>query len=168
VRTARRYSALRLWKPMRCSSLEPIFDQCVYLAHIDHAVYNVHLTETAASTSPSHMVTNTDPDYESLCPYFGWLPFDTVKETFACTTQYACMPMSMYLKHRFNSPYPALNVHHHNKPVATDTVYSARFVFIVIIIDFFWINILISVSTKHEPMEVHYTRLDWPIVVIYK
>jgi hypothetical protein len=31
--------------------------------------------------------------------------------------------MSTYLKHRFKSPYPALNVHHHNEPVATNTVY---------------------------------------------
>jgi hypothetical protein len=34
------------------------------------------------------------------------------------------MPMSTYLKRRFKSPYPALNVHQRNKPVAADTVYS--------------------------------------------
>ena len=47
-----------------------------------------------------------------------------MKETLARTTQYARMPMSTYLKWRFKSPYPALNVHHRNEPVATDTVYS--------------------------------------------
>ena len=34
------------------------------------------------------------------------------------------MPMGMYLKKRYKSPFPACNVHQRNKPVATDTVYS--------------------------------------------
>jgi hypothetical protein len=34
------------------------------------------------------------------------------------------MPMSTYLKCQFKSPYPTLNVHHHNEPIAMDTVYS--------------------------------------------
>jgi hypothetical protein len=32
--------------------------------------------------------------------------------------------MSTHLKKRFKSPYPALNVHRRNEPIATDTVYS--------------------------------------------
>jgi hypothetical protein len=40
------------------------------------------------------MVINMDPDYEALHPYFGWLPFDMVKETFAHTTPYARMSMN--------------------------------------------------------------------------
>jgi hypothetical protein len=70
--------------PLLMANVDDIIDRCVYLAHIDHAVYNVHPMETAASTSPSHMVTNMDPDYEALHPYFGWLPFDMVKETALC------------------------------------------------------------------------------------
>jgi hypothetical protein len=75
--------------------IDDIIDWCVYLAHIDHAVYTVHPMETTASTPTSHTATNTDPDYEALHPYFGWLPFDMVNETFAHTTQYVRMPMSM-------------------------------------------------------------------------
>jgi hypothetical protein len=86
------------------ADIDGVIDLCVYYAHIDHAVYSVHLTETVASTSPPRMGTNMDPDYEVLHPYFGWLPFDMVKKTFARTTQYARMPMSTYLKHHFKSP----------------------------------------------------------------
>jgi hypothetical protein len=66
---------------------------------MDSIVYTAHPTETVASTSSPRMVTAADLDYEMLCPYFGWLPLDTVKEIFAHTTQYARMPMSTYLKH---------------------------------------------------------------------
>jgi hypothetical protein len=106
------------------SNVDDILDRCVHLAHIDPVVYTAHPTETIASVPSPHMVTAADPDYEALHPYFGWLPLDTVKETFTRTTQYARMPMSKYLKHRFKSPYPALNVHRHNEPIATNTVYS--------------------------------------------
>jgi hypothetical protein len=94
------------------SNIDDILNRCVYLAqHTDPVVYSAHPTETIASTPSPRTVTMADPDYDVLCPYFSWLPLDTVKETFARTTQYARMPMSMYLKHRFKSPYPALNIH---------------------------------------------------------
>jgi hypothetical protein len=32
--------------------------------------------------------------------------------------------MNTVLEKRFQSPNPALNVHRHNEPIATDTVYS--------------------------------------------
>ena len=57
-------------------------------------------------------------------PLFGWLPTDVIKETFARTTQMARMPMSETLKNFFRSPYPAMNVHRRNEPVATNTFYS--------------------------------------------
>jgi hypothetical protein len=52
------------------------------------------------------------------------MPTDIIKRTFEVTTQYARMPMSSVLKKRYKSPNPALNVHHHDEAVATDTVYS--------------------------------------------
>jgi hypothetical protein len=110
--------------PDDMKDVDDIIDQCVYLAHTDHVVYSAHPMETVASMTSPRMVTNSGPDYEALHPYFGWLPLAMVKETFAHTTQYARMPMSTYLKCCFKSPYPALNVHHHNGPIATDTVYS--------------------------------------------
>jgi hypothetical protein len=71
--------------PLLIADFDNIIDWCVYFAQVDHGVYTVYLTETAASSSPPFMVTNMDPDNEVLYPYFGWLPFDMVKETFAHT-----------------------------------------------------------------------------------
>jgi hypothetical protein len=70
------------------------------------------------------MTTPKDPDYESLHPNFGWLPIDVIQLTCQHTTQYAQMPMSSVLQKHYHSPYPALNVHHRNEPIATDTVFS--------------------------------------------
>jgi hypothetical protein len=52
------------------------------------------------------------------------LPIDAIKKTFKRTTQLTRMPMSTILKKWYKSPNPALNVHPHDKPVATDTIYS--------------------------------------------
>ena len=103
---------------------DDIIDRCVYYTQLASATYSVHPAMTAVSASHPHTITDTEPDYEALHPYFGWLPLEMVKATFARTTQYAQMPMSTYLKCHFKSLYPALNVHHCNEPVATDTVYS--------------------------------------------
>jgi hypothetical protein len=66
-----------------------------------------------------------EPNYESLRPFFGYLPVDVAKQTFKKMTQYVGIPMSTYLKKRFKLPFLALNVHHWNEPVAsTDMVYS--------------------------------------------
>jgi hypothetical protein len=95
---------------------------------VDHYVYDsnrptlfVHHGEV--TPSPRRIQSST-PDYEMLRPFFGWLPTDVIKRTFAVTTQYARMPMSTILKKRYKSPNPALNVHRRDEPVATDTVYS--------------------------------------------
>jgi hypothetical protein len=66
----------------------------------------------------------SEPDYWQLRPRLGWLPVDAIKKTFEHTTQLACMPMSTILKKWYKSLNPALNVHPHDKPVATDTIYS--------------------------------------------
>ncbi len=65
-----------------------------------------------------------DPDYEKLRPLFGWMPTKTIRKTFENTTQFARMPNSPVLKKHFKSPFPALNVHRRDEPVATDTVFS--------------------------------------------
>jgi hypothetical protein len=66
----------------------------------------------------------SEPDYGQLHPHLGWLSIDAIKKTFKHTTQLACMPMSAILKKQYKSPNPALNVHPHDEPVATDTIYS--------------------------------------------
>jgi len=74
--------------------------------------------------SNAHKIKAHAPDYKALCPMFGWLPLDIIQHTFEVTTQYACLPMSTLLKKRYKSPFPALNVHRHDEPIATDTIYS--------------------------------------------
>ena len=84
-----------------------------------------HSPDTApTNTATPRTVTTIEPNYETMRPLFGWLPTDVIKETFARTTQMARMPMSETLKNFFRSPYPAMNVHRRNEPVATDTFYS--------------------------------------------
>ena len=65
-----------------------------------------------------------EPNYEKARPYFAWLPVETIKKTFQATTQYARIPMSTILKKHYKSPFPAMNVHRRNEPIATDTVSS--------------------------------------------
>jgi hypothetical protein len=62
-------------------------------------------------TPSPRIIEPKEPDYETLRPFFGWLPTDTIKRTFEVTTQYARMPMSTVLKKRYKSPNPAMNVH---------------------------------------------------------
>jgi len=79
---------------------------------------------TTTHESHAHEINKCAPDYQALMPMFGWLPTDVIQQTFAVTTQYARLPMSMLLKKRYKSPFPALNVHRRDEPVATDTIYS--------------------------------------------
>ena len=74
--------------------------------------------------SHAHEINKHAPDYQALLPMFGWLPADVVKQTFEVTTQYVQLPMSTLLKKWYKSPFPALNVHRRDEPVATDTIYS--------------------------------------------
>jgi len=55
---------------------------------------------------------------------FRWLLEDIIESTFKVTTQYGHLPMSTLLKKWYKSPFPALNVHWHDKPIATNTIYS--------------------------------------------
>ena len=69
-------------------------------------------------------VQKRERDWEKLRQYFAWLPKLVIQKTFNCTTQYARIPMSAHLQRHFRSPFPALNVHRRNEPVATDTVFA--------------------------------------------
>jgi len=73
--------------------------------------------------SHAHEVSKHPPDYQSLRPMFGWLPADSIKQTFEVTTQYSHLPMSTLLKKQYRSLFPALNVHHREELVATNTIY---------------------------------------------
>ena len=79
-----------------------------------------------AINSASKPVTTTQhqPNYSSLRPFFAWLPTNIVQLTFKNTTQHAKTSISTILKKHYKSPFPALNVHRRDEPVATDTIYS--------------------------------------------
>ncbi|KAL7568352.1 hypothetical protein ACA910_018482 [Epithemia clementina (nom. ined.)] len=102
---------------------DPRFD---HLGHYTRPVVN-HLNFLADAPSYSiaqHDFTAVPPDYSKLRPFFGWSNEDTIHNTFEQTTQWAeaitTYPMRCHIKSRF----PALNVHHREEPVATDTVFS--------------------------------------------
>ena len=81
--------------------------------------------EHAISSAKKPITANVQtPNYSSLRPYFAWLPTNVVQLTFKNTTQHARTTISTILKKHYKSPYPALNVHRRDEPVATDTVYS--------------------------------------------
>ena len=71
-----------------------------------------------------HVVHGREPDYASLRRFFAFSPVETIKKTFAVTTQMARKQASTYLRKHYKSPNPALNVHRRNEGVATDTIYS--------------------------------------------
>jgi hypothetical protein len=77
-------------------------------------IYGVHSTE----------VSKVDPNFDLLRPLFGWAPADTIKRTFAVTTQYARGRVSDTIKQHWRSRFPACNVKRRQEPVATDTVFS--------------------------------------------
>jgi len=91
--------------------------------HHDDNIRQCMEHSTSSINKPTKILT-TDPNYKSLCPYFGWLPTDIVKLTFRNTTQFARTTVSTILKKHYKSPYPAMNVLRRDEPVATDTVYS--------------------------------------------
>ena len=83
-----------------------------------------HAMDTEIIQEGEVKIQSKEPEYELLRPFFGWLPTDIVKKTFAATTQYGRMPGSTYLKKHYKAPNPAFNVRRRDEPVATDTVYS--------------------------------------------
>jgi hypothetical protein len=97
-----------------------IINLVIYRANRARYICNHETVEAA----PKFVMT-LEPDYGQLCPRLSWLPVDAIKKTFERTTQLARMPMSTILKKQYKSLNPALNVHPRDKPVATDTIYSA-------------------------------------------
>jgi hypothetical protein len=65
-----------------------------------------------------------EPDFQTLCPMFGWLSTDIIQKTFQHMTQYAQLPTATMLKKAFKSPNPARNIYRRNEDVACDIVYS--------------------------------------------
>ena len=72
----------------------------------------------------SLQVLEKEPNYELFRSRFGWASIDTIKKTFKNSIQLGRISGFEYLKKRYKSPNPVLNVHRQDEPVATDTVYS--------------------------------------------
>ena len=86
-----------------------------------------HVTEASQALSiaiHAREVHTREPDYIALRPHFGYTSEDIVKRTFQATTQLGRLSSATHLKWQYRSPNPALNVHHRNEPIATDTVYA--------------------------------------------
>jgi hypothetical protein len=98
---------------------DSIINLIVYRANRAHYICDHETVEAA----PKFVMT-LEPEYGQLCPRLGWLPVDAIKKTFEHTTQLARMSMSTILKKWYKSLNLALNVCPHDKPVATDTIYS--------------------------------------------
>ena len=63
-------------------------------------------------------------DHAVMHPFFAWMPFEQIHETFVKTTQFLYMPSSAYLRKRHCSANPAVNVYHCQEADATDTNFS--------------------------------------------
>ena len=86
-----------------------------------------HVTEASQALSialHAREVHTREPDYIALRPHFGYTSEDIVKRTFQATTQLGRLSSATHLKWQYHSLNPALNVHCHNEPVATDTIYA--------------------------------------------
>ena len=67
----------------------------------------------------------TPVNYEKYRPYFLQVPIEKVRKTFEATTRYATNVVSSgHITQTMRSPFPALNVHRRNEPVATDTFFA--------------------------------------------
>jgi hypothetical protein len=100
---------------LECTYYEDLVDDIMDAVHptIKSNIY------VATLTNVEHK-----PDFELLRPLFGWAPTDTIKQTFAVTTQFARGHKSDTLKQHWRSGFPACNVKRRNEPVAKDTVFS--------------------------------------------
>lgn len=88
---------------------------------LDHRVI---MAEDIFYAVHAHKNSSRNPYFESMRPYFSWLPTETIKKTYRCITQFTRMPMSTVLKKHYKSPFLTNIVHQYNEPIVTDTVYA--------------------------------------------
>ena len=78
----------------------------------DSAIYVV--SETYVRSNP--------PDYEGLQPMLGWCNLETIKRTFAATTQYGKLVVHWPMRKHYKSRNPVLNIARRSEDVASDTI----------------------------------------------
>ena len=63
-------------------------------------------------------------DFKAIQPCLAYLPIDSIKRTFDCTTQLAKWHTKVPLQKHWQPRFPFLNVHRLSEPVATDTIFA--------------------------------------------
>ena len=94
-----------------------IVDRCVW--YVNQADLNERRAQPEA-----RRVKPREHDWETLQRFFGWASVDLVERTFQAMMQMGRLSNAVHLKKHYRSPNPALSVHHHQEPVATDYVYA--------------------------------------------
>ena len=90
---------------------------------IDQVILSCMEHSRTQSKVESVISSKSTPDFNSLRPYLDWLSSNIVQLTFKHNTQFVRAPISTILKKHYKWPFPTLNVHRKDEPVATDTVY---------------------------------------------
>ena len=80
--------------------------------------------DSSSNKKAPQKVTTREPNFDLLCPLFGWMKSTIIAKTFEKTTQYGRIPISTILKKHYKASNPALNVHRHDEDVATDSFFS--------------------------------------------
>ena len=72
-----------------------------------------------------HWIEPNNCNFQAYSEYFLGAPIATIERTFQATTQFAHSGwLTGHIFDTHKAPFPALNVHCHNEPVATDTIYA--------------------------------------------
>jgi hypothetical protein len=119
------------------NTTDDVIDQCIYATHMSTTItdqegntfYDAYQHSITEAPTPTQVITpkttvKRSPDFQLLCPFFGWMSPDIIQKTFEHTTQYARIPTGTMLKKAFRSPHPALNVYRRNEDIACDIAYS--------------------------------------------
>lgn len=105
-----------------------IIDRCVKTG-TKHRMNTLLANDSEFITSNSPRIhTPNQKDYESLKPFFAWIPTKMIEATFRNSTQYGYMPTSPdgNLFKRWHAPNPAVNVFRLNDDLMTDKIYSDK------------------------------------------
>ena len=92
-----------------------------YLGHSEPAIDRIMDFHVRNQLVCEKKVEVKQKDYDSMRPYFLWMPASRIADTFANTTQYYRNEYRTPFRKHFKSRFPAFNVRRRNEVVATDT-----------------------------------------------
>ena len=91
---------------------------------VDSYVWYVNQVDLSKRQPEARHVKPGERDWETLRRFFSWASVESVEKTFQATMQMGRLSNAVHLKEHCHSPNPALNVHRHQEPIATDYVYA--------------------------------------------